>query len=80
MEGPFRSAVLAAQIGTLRPGLMLGQDADNLFFAVSRSLHCLSLRWGGPLISGGEKIPLQVNCLPQTQFVTVRFIDIGVGE
>ena len=47
IKGAFRHAVLAAQVGTLRASLMLGQNTDDLFFAISRSLHCPSLRWGG---------------------------------
>ena len=31
-------------------GEEMGQDADDLFFAVSRSLHCPSLRWVGPQV------------------------------
>ena len=45
IKGARRPPVTAAQIGTCRAGLMLVQNTDNLLFAVSRSLHCPSLRW-----------------------------------
>mgnify|MGYP003666132764 CR=1 FL=1 len=43
-------------------GEEMGQDADDLFFAVSRSLHCPSLRWVGPQ-SSWRKIPWQVRLI-----------------
>ncbi len=35
------------QASALRARLMFRKNAENLFFRVSRSLHCPSLRWVG---------------------------------
>ncbi len=47
IERALRHPVLAAQIGTLRPRLMLLQDADDLLFGSICSLHYPTLPWGG---------------------------------
>jgi hypothetical protein len=39
VERRFRDAVLARQIGSLRPSLMLAQNANDLLFREPCSLH-----------------------------------------
>jgi len=46
IERAFRHAMLAAQIGALRAGLMLMHDTNDLLFGSYRSLHRPSLPWG----------------------------------
>jgi len=44
IEGPITDPVLPAQLLRGKPCLVLHQDANNLFFAETASLHLLSPR------------------------------------